>query len=141
MTLTSNCPTDQQDQPKSAPRKTNRERGVAAVEFAIILPLLMMLVFGIVEFGRAYQARLAVTHAAREGVRVLAVTEDQPAAEAAALAAVAGIDPSKVTITATPCNAGLPAEVLVVYPVVIEIPGTGVHSVNVTGKAVMTCLD
>ena len=67
------------------------DRGVTAVEFAIILPLLLMLVFGIVEFGRAYQARLTVTHAAREGVRVLAVTEDQTAAENAARAAATGL--------------------------------------------------
>lgn len=121
--------------------KSKSERGATAVEFAIILPLLLMLVFGITEFGRAYQARLTVTHAAREGVRVLAVTDDQPAAEAAALAAATGIDQTDVTITATPCFAGLPATVEVAYPVTIEVPGTGVHSFTVTGKAVMTCLD
>ena len=104
--------------------RTTRERGVTAVEF-----------------GRAYQARLTVTHAAREGVRVLAVTEDQPAAEAAALAAATGLDPADVTVTATPCIGGLPAEVEVSYPVTIEIPGTGIHSFTMTGRAVMTCLD
>ncbi len=122
-------------------RKTTRERGATAVEFALILPLLVMFVFGIVEFGRGYQARLTVTHAAREGVRVLAVTEDQAAAEAAALAAVAGIDPTNVTITSIPCSAGLPAEVLVSYPIVIDIPLTGTRSITLNGRAVMTCLD
>lgn len=122
-------------------RRASGERGVTAVEFAIILPLLMMMIFGIIEFGRAYQARLTVTHAAREGVRVLAVTEDKVAAEAAALAAVTGLDTGSVTVTGTPCAAGLPAEMVVTYPVTIEIPGTGVHSFTLTGKAVMTCLD
>lgn len=122
-------------------RTRNRDRGVTVIEFAIILPLLLMVVFGIVEFGRAYQARLTVTHAAREGVRVLAVTEDQPAAEAAALAAATGLDPDDVTVIATPCVGGLPAEVEVSYPVRIEIPGAGVHSFTMTGRAVMTCLD
>ncbi len=117
------------------------DRGVTAVEFAIILPLLLMMVFGIIEFGRAYSARLTVTHAAREGVRVLAVTEDQSAAEAAAVAATAGLDAAKVTATGTPCAAGLPAEMVVTYPMTIEIPGTGVHSFTLTGRAVMTCLD
>lgn len=117
------------------------DRGVTAVEFAIILPLLLMLVFGIIEFGRAYQARLTVTHAAREGVRVLAVTEDKTAAEAAALAAATGLDAGSVTVVGTPCAAGLPAEMVVTYPMTIEVPGTGVHSFTVTGRAVMTCLE
>ncbi|MEM7286963.1 MAG: TadE family protein [Actinomycetota bacterium] len=122
-------------------RRSAGDRGVTAVEFAIILPLLLLLVFGIIEFGRAYQARLTVTHAAREGVRVLAVTENQAAAEAAALAATTGLDAGSVSVTGTPCAAGLPAEMVVTYPVTIEIPGTGVHSFTLTGRAVMTCLD
>ena len=116
-------------------------RGVAVVEFALVIPLLLLLVFGIVEFGRAYQTRLTVTNAAREGVRVLAVTDDQPAAEAAALVAATGIDPAQVTIVATPCSGGMPAVVQVSYPVVIDIPGTGTYNIIVTGKAVMTCLE
>ncbi|MFV2039173.1 MAG: TadE/TadG family type IV pilus assembly protein [Acidimicrobiales bacterium] len=119
----------------------DRGRGVAVIEFALIMPLLLMLVFGIVEFGQAYQARLTVTHAAREGVRVLAVTDNQPAAEAAALAAATGIDQALVTIVATPCAAGMPAVVVVTYPVVIDVPGTGTYNLTVEGKAVMTCLD
>ncbi len=122
-------------------RRGHGDRGVTVIEFAIIVPLLLMMVFGIVEFGRAYQARLTVTHAAREGVRVLAVTEDQPAAEAAALAAATGLKQTDVVIIATPCVGGLPAEVVVSYPMVIEIPGTGTHSFTMTGRAVMTCLD
>ena len=101
----------------------------------------LLVIFGIVEFGRAYNARLTVTHAAREGVRVLAVTEDQTAAESAALAAVKGLDLSQVSVVATPCVAGLPAEVQVTYPMTIDIPGTGTHSFTLTGEAVMTCLE
>lgn len=124
-----------------ARRRADGDRGVTAVEFAIILPLLLMLVFGIVEFGRAYQARLTVTHAAREGVRVLAVTEDQTAAEDAARAAATGLKATDVTVSSTPCAGGLPAEMIVTYPVVIDIPGTGTHNFTMTGRAVMTCLD
>jgi len=49
------------------------DRGAAAVEFALVCVLLVMLLVGIVEFGRAYSAQLAVTHAAREGARAAAV--------------------------------------------------------------------
>jgi Flp pilus assembly protein TadG len=43
------------------------ERGVAAVEMAIILPLMLIIVFAIVDFGRLMQARLVITALAREG--------------------------------------------------------------------------
>jgi Flp pilus assembly protein TadG len=47
----------------------NRESGAAAVELALVLPMLLMLIFGIVDFGRAYNAKISLTQAAREGAR------------------------------------------------------------------------
>lgn len=49
------------------------DRGAAAVEAALVLPLLLMLVFGIVDIGRMVSARMTVTEAAREGARALAL--------------------------------------------------------------------
>ena len=46
------------------------DSGVAAVEFAIVLPLLLLLLFGIVDFGRAIQQQILITEAAREAARV-----------------------------------------------------------------------
>ena len=43
------------------------ERGVSIVELAFILPILVVLVFGIVDMGRLIQARLVVTNVSREG--------------------------------------------------------------------------
>lgn len=48
--------------------------GQALVEFAIILPLLFVLVFGIIEFGRYLYLKNSTTQAAREGARKAAVT-------------------------------------------------------------------
>lgn len=43
------------------------EKGVAAVELAIILPLMLIIVFAIIDFGRLFNARLEITNMAREG--------------------------------------------------------------------------
>ena len=48
-------------------------RGQALVEFALVLPLLMLVLFGIVEFGRAWNAKQVLTDAAREGARLAVV--------------------------------------------------------------------
>jgi len=53
------------------------EKGASAVEFALILPILIMLVFGIFWFGIAYNNYIAITHAAREGARLAAVNMDE----------------------------------------------------------------
>lgn len=50
------------------------DRGATAVEFALLLPLLMLLLFGIIDFGRALNAQITITQAAREGARVAALT-------------------------------------------------------------------
>jgi Flp pilus assembly protein TadG len=42
-------------------------RGIAALEFALILPLLVILAFGIIDFGRLINARLVITNVSREG--------------------------------------------------------------------------
>src|SRR6185312_11491700 len=56
---------------RSMTRKTarERERGAAAVEFALVLPVLLMLIFGIIDFGRMLAAKIVITEAAREGAR------------------------------------------------------------------------
>jgi hypothetical protein len=49
------------------------ENGSSSVEFALILPVLILLLFGIIEFGFVFNNYLAITHAAREGARLAAV--------------------------------------------------------------------
>lgn len=49
------------------------DRGAALVEFAIVVPLFFLLVFGIMEFGWAFYQHLDVRHGAREGARLAAV--------------------------------------------------------------------
>ena len=49
---------------------TDRRRGTAIVEMALVLPIFFMVVLGIVEFGRAMMVGQMVTNAAREGTRM-----------------------------------------------------------------------
>jgi Flp pilus assembly protein TadG len=49
------------------------EAGAAAVEFALVLPIILLILFGTIEFGRAWNVRQTLTDAAREGARVAAV--------------------------------------------------------------------
>ena len=51
------------------PRQTRRERAAAAVEMAIVLPLLLLIVGGIIDFGRFFYTQNIVVNAAREGAR------------------------------------------------------------------------
>ncbi len=48
----------------------NSVRGAAAVELAVVLPLLLTLVFGIIEFGWVFMVRETLTNSSREGARV-----------------------------------------------------------------------
>jgi Flp pilus assembly protein TadG len=54
-------------------RSRHGERGAAAVEFALVLPILVMLIFGIIDFGRMLAAKITLTEAAREGARATAL--------------------------------------------------------------------
>lgn len=48
-----------------------KQEGVAAIEFAILVPLMMLMVFGITEFGRAFYQYNTLTKSVRDGVRYL----------------------------------------------------------------------
>ena len=50
-----------------------REKGANLVEFAILAPFLILLLFGIIEFAWVFATNLDVKHGAREGARITAV--------------------------------------------------------------------
>ena len=57
----------------STDRKLGNERGATLVEFAFILPIFVLFIFGIIDFGWAFSQNLDVKQGAREGGRILAV--------------------------------------------------------------------
>lgn len=109
------------------------------VEFAIILPVLLMLVVGIIEFGRAYNAQVTLTHATREGVRVLAISGDDAAAVSATVDAAPTLDPARLGITTTECVPGYPTELTATYSFFLSIPFVGERTLTLNSTAVMRC--
>lgn len=55
---------------RASRRRPIRERGQALVEFTLILPVFLMILMGMLEFGSAYDHRTAMAYAVREGARV-----------------------------------------------------------------------
>lgn len=86
---------------KESPARANRA-GAAAVEMALVLMLLIVLVFGIIEFGRAIMVHQVLTNAAREGARravIPGATDAQVQARIDAYLDAAGIDAADATTT------------------------------------------
>jgi len=83
-----------------------RQEGAAAVEAALILPLLLLLVMGIIDMGRAFATKQEVTHAAREAVRVYVVTQDHAQAVQAFQTGTVGLTCEPPSITPAPCTVG-----------------------------------
>ncbi len=104
-----------------------------------MLPILVLLVFGVVEFGRAYNAQVTLTHAAREGVRELALTQNSSAAATKAVNAATSLDPAELTVTASSCTAGYDATLSVSHPFTYDIPLLGSQTITLTGTGVMRC--
>lgn len=117
------------------------ERGAAAVEFAILLPVLLLLVLGTIEFGRAYNAQITLTNAARDGVRVMAINNDPVGARTAAKNAAASvstsISDSNITLSTDACSTNAQVTLTIKYNLATITGIAGPFAM--TGKGVMLC--
>ena len=75
------------------------ERGAAAVEFALVLPLLLIMLFAIIDFGWVLNQQMSVTAAAREGARYYAIHNLESGAQGVAEARAADLVTGSVTFT------------------------------------------
>lgn len=119
------------------------KKGQALVELALILPILLLLIFGVVEYGRIFSAYLAVTTASREGARVATVgaTDTDIIAAAKLRTDAMGLKSADVIVTITPNGAGRvrgsSVTVQVTYPVKMFDPFfTTIVGANYTVKGV-----
>ena len=84
---------------RSVRSRRRGDQGSAAVEFALVLPFLLLLLCGIIDFGRAYNARNTLSHAARESVRVWALGGTAEETTRAANDAAVGLTITQVSPT------------------------------------------
>jgi Flp pilus assembly protein TadG len=120
------------------------ERGQTAVEFALVAPILIILVLGIMQFGVAFHDYVTITDAARAGARQAVIARlaggDFTAAQQAVYNAAGGLDHPPLVVTVddpTPLTAGSTVTVTATYPYSINIPllGLTVVSGNLTATA------
>ena len=113
-----------------------RDEGAAAVEFALVLPILVVLLFGIIEFGLVFDAQLTITHAAREGARVASVGGNVGSAVAAQTSGLTGVTYTWKPVTNSPTR-GSYYEVTVEYKYPLDIPLWGTRSLDLSSTAQM----
>ena len=87
------------------------ERGAVAAEFALLLPVILLILFGTIEFGMIMYSREVITNASREGARA-GIVQVSPKPTAGAITTIAttyltgtGINPANVTIAVTGAGA------------------------------------
>lgn len=115
--------------------KLRNEKGASAVEFALVLPIFISVIFGIFQFGIAFNNWIAITHAAREGARLAAVKQydEQRVRDSAP-----SVQIQSITISGQGGSIGSPVTVRVTGNVLnIEIPFVGNWPVTLTSTAVM----
>ena len=135
-----------------------RDRGQSLIEFALVLPMLLVLFFGIIEFGNAWRIYQLVTNTAREGAREAAL----PSSTTATVNSViderltgSGLDVSQATVSLGICSGdtctNLPDTVSIDYPYqfvvlgpVIQLmcggvgcDGSAYSTVNLSSTAIM----
>src|SRR5713226_5721761 len=110
-------------------RRLRDSRGQNAVEFALLLPVLMLILFGILDLGRLFFAAIAITNAARDGARYgIEHPTDVSGIQARVQAEIAGtgivLDPTLITrVCPSGCGSGTPIRVEVTYNLQLILPG------------------
>ncbi|GGB43479.1 hypothetical protein GCM10011492_38090 [Flexivirga endophytica] len=131
----------------AAKRPTRREHGASAVEFALVLPLLVLLIGGMVDFGRAFYTEVTLTNAAREGARsamygnapgdrASQAAETVPGATVSTDTCAKGVNTGDVSVTVQ-----APFQWVILGPAMnlITLGSGSALPTTLTGKATMQC--
>ncbi len=115
--------------------RIKNNKGSVAVELALLLPILIMILFATFEFGLAYNNYLAITHAAREGARLAAVGKyDESIVQERAYP----VTPTSISVSYPEGEEeGKPVKVTVSYDFPLEIPFFGSQTIPLSAQAEM----
>ena len=120
-------------------RRRRGDEGQAAVELALVLPLVVALLLAVVQVGLIVRDQVLIVHAAREAAREAAVDPDPAAARRVAVDGT-GLRASRVRVTVTGRGApGSRVRVEVRYRAATDVPlvGAALGEVTVTGAVTM----
>lgn len=124
-------------------RHGDGERGQALVEFAFVLPILLLLLLGIIQFGLLFYTCIDLTSATRDGARKVAVSRATGGVEDAARKTIRDsltvVEYSATTVTVSPGSpwaAGVPVTVKVTYPYSLSILGVTFWSGPMTATSI-----
>jgi Flp pilus assembly protein TadG len=111
-------------------RRGHRTRGQSMVEFTLILPVLMLIIFGIYQFGQTYSDYIQVTNAARTGGRKVLVSRSDVTGVSDSVTAAKNstwwLNKAQIGVTVTPGQpwvTGQLVTVTVTYPYSISLLG------------------
>ena len=114
------------------------EQGQAMTEFALVLPVLALILFAVIQFGIVFNNYVTLTDATRAGARKAAVSRDDPNRDADVMAAVqnsaSDLDGSKLSVSppSSTWNSGDDVTVTASYPYSISLLGLVVKSGRLT---------
>lgn len=127
-------------------RRLRGERGAVAVEFALVVPLLLVLLFSIVSVSRAFQVQATLSGAAREAARTMAIQNNVSAARSAAVFAASTSDvplnAGQISISPSTCSGASPTtniRVTITYQFQPAGDFAGGVAFPITSKAVLRC--
>jgi Flp pilus assembly protein TadG len=122
------------------------ERGAVAVEFALVVPLLLVFLFSIVSVSRAFQVQGTLSAAAREAARTMGIQNSEAAAVNAAVFAASTssitLPSSSVVVSPKTCTGASPTtNVTVAIDYTFQPAGSFARGVafTITSKAVFRC--
>lgn len=85
-------------------KKNKNQKGQAIVEFALVVPLLLIFIMAIIEFGFMFNAYLTISSASREAARVGAVGASNTEVELMVINVASHLESSEIDVTITPSS-------------------------------------
>ncbi|WP_419955714.1 TadE/TadG family type IV pilus assembly protein [Neobacillus niacini] len=115
------------------------ESGQSLVEFALVLPLLVVLLFGIIDFGRIFHAYLTIDHAGREAARAASIGKDETNIKNVAVTQGTSIGLTSGQVNVASGSSGADATITITYPINFLTPVIGdiVGSITLKDTTVM----